>query len=67
MPAFAAARPQEAVGQWILSLPIPLRPLLAAQPKRVTPALQFVHRAITRPCSIRPGWTRNTLTAARSR
>ena len=34
--------------QWVLSLPIPLRLLLAAQPKLVTPVLQVVHRAITR-------------------
>ena len=36
------------VRQWVLSLPIPLRLLRAAQPKRVTPVLQVVHRAITR-------------------
>ena len=34
--------------QWVLSLPIPLRLLLAAQPKPVTPVLQVVHRVITR-------------------
>ena len=32
----------------MLSLPIPLRLLLAAQPKLVTPVLQVVHRVITR-------------------
>jgi len=32
----------------VLSLPIPLRLLLAAQPVLVTPVLQVVHRAITR-------------------
>ena len=31
-----------------LRLPIPLRLLLAAQPKLVPPVLQLVHRAITR-------------------
>ena len=36
------------VRQWVLSLPIPLRLLLAAQPLLVTPVLQVVHRAITR-------------------
>jgi len=36
------------VRQWALSLPIPLRLLLAARPLLVTPALQVVHRAITR-------------------
>jgi hypothetical protein len=36
------------VRQWVLSLPIPLRLLLAAQPKLVTPVLQVVHRVITR-------------------
>ena len=33
--------------QWVLSLPIPLRLLLAAQPKLVTPVLLAVHRVIT--------------------
>ena len=33
---------------WVMRLPIPLRLLLAAQPKLVTPVLQEVHRLITR-------------------
>jgi len=40
--------PHVPVRQWVLSLPIPLRMLLAAQPKLVTPVLQVVHRVITR-------------------
>jgi hypothetical protein len=40
--------PHVPVRQWVLSLPIPLRLLLAAQPKLVTPVLQVVHRVITR-------------------
>jgi hypothetical protein len=36
------------VRQWVLSLPIPLRLLLAAQPKLVTPVLQVVQRVVTR-------------------
>jgi hypothetical protein len=36
------------VRQWVLSLPIPLRVLLAAQPELVTPVLQVVQRVITR-------------------
>ena len=36
------------VGQWVLSLPIPLRLLLAAQPELVTPVLQVVQRVVTR-------------------
>ncbi len=40
--------PHVPVRQWVLSLPIPLRLLLAAQPKLVTPVLQVVQRAITR-------------------
>ena len=40
--------PHVPVRQWVLSLRIPLRLLLAAQPKLVTPALQVVHRVITR-------------------
>jgi len=35
------------VRQWVLSLPIPLRLLLAAQPVLLTPVLQVVHRVIT--------------------
>ena len=40
--------PHVPVRQWVLSLPSPLRLLLAAQPKLVTPVLQVVHRLITR-------------------
>ena len=40
--------PRVPVRQWVLALPIPLRLLLAAQPKLVTPVLQVVHRVITR-------------------
>ena len=40
--------PHVPVRQWVLSLPIPLLLLLAAQPKLVTPVLQVVHRVITR-------------------
>ena len=40
--------PHVPVHQWVLSLPIPLRLLLAAQPKLVTPVLQVVHNVITR-------------------
>jgi hypothetical protein len=36
------------VRQWVLSLPIPLRVLLAAQPELVTPVLQVVQRVLTR-------------------
>ena len=40
--------PDVPVRQWVLSLPIPLRLLLASQPELVTPVLQVVHRVITR-------------------
>ena len=40
--------PHVPVRQWVLALPIPLRLLLAAQPKLLTPVLQVVHRVITR-------------------
>ena len=40
--------PHVPVRQWVLSLPIPLRLLLAAQPELVTLVLQVVHRVITR-------------------
>ena len=40
--------PHVPVRQWVLSQPIPLRLLLAAQPKLVTPVLQVVQRVITR-------------------
>jgi hypothetical protein len=36
------------VRQWVLSLPMPLRVLLAAQPELVTPVLQVVQRVVTR-------------------
>ena len=40
--------PHVPVRQWVLALPIPLRLLLAAQPRLVTPVLQVVLRVITR-------------------
>ena len=40
--------PHVPVRQWVLSLPIPLRLLLAAQPQLVTPVLQVVQRVVTR-------------------
>jgi len=40
--------PKVPVRQWVLSLPIPLRLLLAAQPELVTPVLQVVQRVVTR-------------------
>ena len=40
--------PPVPVRQWVLALPVPVRLLLAAQPKLVTPVLQVVHRVITR-------------------
>lgn len=40
--------PHAPVRQRVLSLPIPLRLLLAAQPRLLTPMLQVVHRVITR-------------------
>jgi hypothetical protein len=40
--------PHVPVRQWVLALPIPLRLLLAAQPRLLTPVLQVVHRVITR-------------------
>ena len=44
--------PRVPVRQWVrvrqVRLPVPLRLLLAAQPKLVTPVLQVVHRVITR-------------------
>ena len=40
--------PHVPVRQWVLSLPIPLRVLLAAQPALVTPVLQVVQRVVAR-------------------
>ena len=40
--------PHVPVRQWVLSLPIPLRLLLDAQPELVTPVLQVVQRVLTR-------------------
>jgi hypothetical protein len=40
--------PHVPVRQWVLSLPIALRLLLAARPELVTPVLQVVQRVVTR-------------------
>ena len=40
--------PHVPVRQLVLSLPIPLRVLLAAQPELVTPVLQVVQRVVER-------------------
>jgi len=40
--------PHVPVRQWVLSLPIPLRVLLAAQPELVTPVLQVLQRVVER-------------------
>lgn len=40
--------PHVPVRQWVLWLTSPLRLLLPAQPKLVTPVLQVVHRVTTR-------------------
>lgn len=40
--------PQVPVRQWVLSLPIALRVLLAAQPALITPVLQVVQNAVER-------------------
>ena len=40
--------PRVPMRQWVLSFPIPLRLLLAAQPQVLTLVLQVVHRVITR-------------------
>ena len=45
-------------------MPIPLRLLLAAQPKLVTPVLQVMHRVITHHRSVRPGSSLTKPTAA---
>jgi len=39
--------PRVPARQWVLSLPIPLRVLLAAQPQLLTPVLQVVHRVLS--------------------
>jgi len=39
--------PRVPVRQWVPSLPIPLRYLLAAHPRLITPVLQVIHRAIS--------------------
>jgi transposase-like zinc-binding protein len=38
--------PPVPVRQWVLSLPIPLRLLFAAQPQLLAPLLQVIHRVI---------------------
>ena len=46
--SWTTSSPHVPVRQWVLSLPIPLRVLLAAQPELVTPALHVVQRVLTR-------------------
>ncbi|MFN8894453.1 MAG: hypothetical protein ACK5Y8_11915, partial [Betaproteobacteria bacterium] len=46
--------PQVRVRQRVLSLPIPLRVLLAAQPELVTPVLQVVQRVVTHEHAVYP-------------
>ena len=38
--------PRVPVRQWMRSLPIPLRYLLAAHPRLITPVLQVIHRTV---------------------
>ena len=40
--------PEVPVRQWVLSLPIPIHLLLAAQPELMTPVLQVVQRVLSR-------------------
>jgi hypothetical protein len=40
------------VRQWVLSFPMPLRMLFAAQPQRLAPLLQVIHRVIASPIAI---------------
>jgi hypothetical protein len=47
--------PHVPVQQWVLSLPIPLRLLQAAQHELVTPVLQVVQRVVTRHLPDRAG------------
>ena len=44
------------VRQWVLSLPIPLRLLLARYPKELSKVLQIIHRAISTDISHRSGY-----------
>ena len=59
--------PRVPVRQWVLSLPIPLRLLLAAQPELVTPVLQVVQRVSRGTCWTTPGSRLALATAAPSR
>lgn len=59
--------PHVPVRQWVLSLPIPLRVLLAAQPELVTPVLQVVQRVVTRHLLRQAGSRLTKVTAAPSR
>jgi len=59
--------PHVPVRQWVLSLPIPLRVLLAAQPELVTPVLQVVQRVVTHLCWTAPSSRPTKVTGAQSR
>jgi hypothetical protein len=51
--------PDVPIRQWVLSLPIPLRVLLAAQPKLLTPVLEVVQRVIAAHLAKKSGSKRN--------
>jgi hypothetical protein len=53
--------PDVPIRQWVLSLPIPLRVLLAAQPKLLTPVLEVVQRAIAGHLAKKSGLKRNAV------
>jgi hypothetical protein len=53
--------PDVPIRQWVLSLPIPSRVLLAAQPKLLTPVLDVVQRAITGHLAKKSGRKRNAV------
>jgi hypothetical protein len=53
--------PDVPIRQWVLSLPIPLRVLPAAQPKLLTPVLEIVQRAITRYLAKKFGYKRTDI------
>ncbi|NRB37010.1 MAG: hypothetical protein HRU20_00925 [Pseudomonadales bacterium] len=51
--------PHQPVRQWVLSLPFPLRFLLAAKPELITPILKIIVRAISSALIKKAGLTHN--------
>jgi len=51
------------IRQWVLSLPIPLRLLLARNPSELSKVMQIIHRAISTHIVTKAGFTNNRISS----